>query len=77
MTPWNTVSILTNMGVNRHRTPVHSWVQKADLQLAGGASPETAGPVTGESIPTDSVSDDTRQAQQAVSRLHLGRHAFV
>jgi len=27
------------MGVDRHRTTVHRWVQKADLQPTDGANP--------------------------------------
>ena len=37
---WDTVSILERMGVNRHRTTVHRWVQKADLQPADGVNPD-------------------------------------
>ena len=36
----NTVSILEKLGVNRHRTTVHRWVQKADLQPLDGADPD-------------------------------------
>jgi transposase-like protein len=35
----DTVSILERLGVDRHRTTVHRWVQKADLQPTGGATP--------------------------------------
>jgi transposase-like protein len=35
----DTVSILGRLGVNRHRTTVHQWVDKADLQPTGGADP--------------------------------------
>ncbi len=35
----NTISILERLGVERSRTAVHNWVQKADLQPDGGASP--------------------------------------
>ena len=34
-----TVSILERLGVNRHGTTVHRWVQKADLQPTDGANP--------------------------------------
>jgi len=34
-----TVSILELLGVDRHRSTVHQWVQKADLQPTGGAEP--------------------------------------
>jgi len=36
----DTVTILEILGVNRHRTTVHSWVKKADLQPVGGAEPD-------------------------------------
>ena len=36
----NTVTLLEGLGVKRSRTAVHNWVQKADLQPAGGASPD-------------------------------------
>jgi transposase-like protein len=36
----NTISILDILGVNRCRSTVHNWVQKADLQPAGGAVPD-------------------------------------
>jgi transposase-like protein len=36
----DTVSVLDRVGVQRHRTTVHRWVQKADLQPAGGATPD-------------------------------------
>ncbi|MFC7174481.1 IS6 family transposase [Haloplanus litoreus] len=35
----NTISILERLGVERSRTAVHNWVQKADLQPEGAASP--------------------------------------
>ena len=35
----DTVSILERLGVKRHRTTVHRWIQKADLQPTGGADP--------------------------------------
>ena len=35
----DTVSILERLGVDRHRTTVHRWVQKADLQPTDGANP--------------------------------------
>jgi len=35
----DTVSILKNLGVDRHRTTVHRWVQKANLQPTDGAEP--------------------------------------
>jgi transposase-like protein len=34
-----TVLILEILGVDRHRSTVHRWVQKADLQPTGGADP--------------------------------------
>jgi len=36
----NTVILLEELGVERSRTAVHDWVQKADLQPADGASPD-------------------------------------
>lgn len=33
------ISILENLGVDRHRTIVHRWVQKTNLQPADGANP--------------------------------------
>jgi putative transposase len=36
----NTVILLDELGVERSRTAVHNWVQKADLQPAAGASPD-------------------------------------
>ncbi|QHS16170.1 IS6 family transposase [haloarchaeon 3A1-DGR] len=36
----NTISIFDMLGVERSRKAVHDWVQKADLQLEGGANPE-------------------------------------
>ena len=36
----DTVTILGTLGVDRHRTTVHTWVKKADLQPANGASPD-------------------------------------
>lgn len=35
----DTVSVLDILGVERCRTTVHSWVQKADLQPVDGANP--------------------------------------
>lgn len=35
----NIVSLLKNLGVERIRKAVHDWVQKADLQLIDGRSP--------------------------------------
>ena len=35
----NTILILERLGVERSQTAVHNWVQKADLQPEGGASP--------------------------------------
>lgn len=35
----NTVILLAELGVDRSRTAVHNWVQKADLQPASGDSP--------------------------------------
>jgi transposase-like protein len=35
----NTVSILDKFGVNRARSTVHNWVQKADLEPRGGRDP--------------------------------------
>ena len=35
----DTVSILEKLGVHRHRTTVHRWVQKADLQPTDDADP--------------------------------------
>ena len=35
----NTVSLLESLGVERSRTAVHDWVQKADLQPTEGRSP--------------------------------------
>jgi transposase-like protein len=35
----NTVSVSETLGVDRHRTTVHHWVQKADLQPTGGVEP--------------------------------------
>ncbi|WP_423750602.1 IS6 family transposase [Salinirarus marinus] len=35
----DTVSILEMLGVDRHRSTVHRWVQKADLQPTDGADP--------------------------------------
>jgi len=34
----NTVVLLDEMGVERSRTAIHNWVQKADLQPVGGES---------------------------------------
>ncbi|MFB9826238.1 IS6 family transposase, partial [Halobaculum roseum] len=36
----DTVSILDRLGVDRCRTTVHNWVQKADLQPLDGANPD-------------------------------------
>jgi transposase-like protein len=36
----NTISILDSLGVERCRSTVHNWVQKADLQPADGADPD-------------------------------------
>ncbi|WP_353633913.1 IS6 family transposase (plasmid) [Halobacterium sp. NMX12-1] len=36
----DTVSILDRLGVERCRTTVHNWVQKADLQPLNGANPD-------------------------------------
>jgi transposase-like protein len=36
----DTVSVLDRLGVDRHRTTVHRWVQKTELQPAGGANPD-------------------------------------
>ncbi|ELZ33143.1 IS6 family transposase [Halorubrum tebenquichense] len=36
----DTVSILDRLGVDRCRTTVHNWVQKADLQPRRGANPD-------------------------------------
>jgi transposase-like protein len=36
----NTISILDILGVERCRSTVHNWVQKADLQPADGADPD-------------------------------------
>ncbi|WP_302081602.1 IS6 family transposase [Salinibaculum rarum] len=36
----NTVVLLEDLGVERSRVAVHNWVQKADLQPAGGESPD-------------------------------------
>jgi transposase-like protein len=35
----DTVSILERSGIDRHRSTVHRWVQKADLQPTDGAYP--------------------------------------
>jgi len=35
----NTVELLAGLGVQRSRKAVHNWVQKADLQLDSGQSP--------------------------------------
>ena len=35
----DTASILGRFGVERHRTTVHTWVKKADLQPAAGCEP--------------------------------------
>ncbi|MUW14652.1 IS6 family transposase [Halorubrum sp. CBA1125] len=36
----NTVLLLEELGVQRSRVAVHNWVQKANLQPAGGESPD-------------------------------------
>jgi putative transposase len=36
----NMVILLDKLGVDRSRVVVHNWVQKADLQPAGGESPD-------------------------------------
>ncbi|WP_280536299.1 IS6 family transposase [Halopenitus sp. POP-27] len=36
----NTVVLFEDLGVDRSRTAVHNWVHKADLQPAGGESPD-------------------------------------
>jgi putative transposase len=36
----NTVVLLEDLGVERSRTAIHNWVQKADLQPSGGMSPD-------------------------------------
>jgi len=36
----NTVTLLEDLGVERSRVAVHNWVQKADLQPAGGGTPD-------------------------------------
>ncbi|MFA9518718.1 IS6 family transposase [Halopenitus sp. H-Gu1] len=36
----NTVVLLEELGVKRSRTAVHNWIQKAELQPAGGESPD-------------------------------------
>ena len=36
----NTVVLLDDLGVKRSRVAVHNWVQKADLQPAGGEDPD-------------------------------------
>jgi len=36
----NTVVLLDDLGVDRSRVAVHNWVQKADLQPAGGEDPD-------------------------------------
>ena len=36
----NTVILLDELGIDRSRTAVHNWVQKVDLQPAGGESPD-------------------------------------
>jgi transposase-like protein len=35
----STISVLDSLGVDQSRKAVHDWVQKADLQLDGGESP--------------------------------------
>ncbi|WP_042661832.1 IS6 family transposase [Haloferax sp. ATB1] len=36
----DTVSVLDEFGVDRARSTVHNWVQKADLQPSGGKAPD-------------------------------------
>ncbi|RLM83362.1 IS6 family transposase [Halobellus sp. Atlit-38R] len=36
----DTVSVLEGLGVDRCRTTVHNWIQKADLQPADGVEPD-------------------------------------
>jgi putative transposase len=36
----NTVILLEDLGVSRSRSAVHDWVQKADIQPAGGERPD-------------------------------------
>lgn len=36
----NTVQLLACLGVDRCRTTVHKWVQKAELEPTGGCAPE-------------------------------------
>src|SRR6056297_3620155 len=36
----DTVRVLENFGVHRARSPVHNWVQKAELQPRSGKSPD-------------------------------------
>lgn len=36
----NTNQYLEKLGVNRSRTAIHNWIQKADLQPVDGASPD-------------------------------------
>ena len=36
----DTTSVLAGLGVDRCRTTVHNWIQKADLQPAGGHRPD-------------------------------------
>ena len=36
----DTVSVLAGLGVDRCRTTVHNWIQKADLQPTGGQNPD-------------------------------------
>ena len=36
----DTVSVLESVGVERSRTTVHNWIQKADLQPADGCDPD-------------------------------------
>jgi transposase-like protein len=40
LSPSNTISIVERLGVERCRSTVHNWVQKADLQPTAGASPD-------------------------------------
>ena len=37
----NTVSVLDVLGINRARSTIHNWVQKADLEPDSGRNPDT------------------------------------
>ncbi|MFW6385192.1 MAG: IS6 family transposase, partial [Halodesulfurarchaeum sp.] len=39
----NTVSVLESFGINRARSTVHNWVQKADLEPEAGRDPDKIG----------------------------------